>query len=167
MPHFQTSAPLVRPPKEDETTPYTILEQHTFLDLDEDGYSALLRADYQKKALDKDKKRLSEYQRCNGLEGRFALFGVNKKRTAKRIIAPLRCPKQTTRSVLTYQSSVNTHTKDPIRCCPLSLTCFPAKSCTKNFFYTYHSLFETKGFHRFERSCFSGRPKSEKDTDKC
>mgnify|MGYP000965411158 CR=1 FL=1 len=25
-------------PQEDETTPYTILEQHTFLDLDEDGY---------------------------------------------------------------------------------------------------------------------------------
>jgi hypothetical protein len=64
--------------------------------VDEDGYSALLRADYQKKALDKDKKRLSEYQRCNGLEGQLALFGVNKKRTAKRIIAPLRCPKQTT-----------------------------------------------------------------------
>ena len=27
-----------RPPENDETTPYTILEQHTFLDLDDDGY---------------------------------------------------------------------------------------------------------------------------------
>src|SRR3990167_7274899 len=29
---------LTKPPKEDETTPYIILEQHTFLDLDDDGY---------------------------------------------------------------------------------------------------------------------------------
>ena len=29
---------LVQPPKEDETTPYIILEQHTYLDLDDDGY---------------------------------------------------------------------------------------------------------------------------------
>ena len=29
---------LIQPPKEDETTPYVILEQHTFLDLDDDGY---------------------------------------------------------------------------------------------------------------------------------
>ena len=30
---------LIQPPIEDSTTPYTILEQHTFLDLDDDGYS--------------------------------------------------------------------------------------------------------------------------------
>jgi chaperonin GroES len=29
---------LTPPPKDDETTPYIILEQHTFLDLDDDGY---------------------------------------------------------------------------------------------------------------------------------
>lgn len=30
---------LTQPPKDDETTPYVVLEQHTFLDLDDDGYS--------------------------------------------------------------------------------------------------------------------------------
>jgi len=32
------SAKMVQPPEADETTPYVIIEQHTFLDLDDDGY---------------------------------------------------------------------------------------------------------------------------------
>lgn len=34
----KTQSGLIQPPSEDETTPYVILEQHTFLDLDDDGY---------------------------------------------------------------------------------------------------------------------------------
>lgn len=43
----------LRPNKEDETTPYTILEQHTWIDLDDDGYREpyIITMDYDSKTI--------------------------------------------------------------------------------------------------------------------